>query len=471
VDGKSQVLAPPERTEQGVTEYEFNSLPQVQTAATSLLAPIDVAWLLWRKRKFLVRFSAAGAALFIVIALVWPKRYTASATLMPPDYNTMSQLALSLPGLSSDSGEGGGNGGGGNKGAGLMGLASQLLGLNSSGQLFVGVLQSRTVQRDLISKFDLMKRYGARYPEDAQKLLDKNTEIKVDDKTGMLGISVEDNDANIAAAMVQTYIDDLNKVLGTVNISSAHRERLFIEKRRAEVKQDLDEAAKQFSEFASANAAIDIPEQAKAMVAAGADMQAQLIEAQSMLSGLQQIYTDNNPRVRGMKAQVAELERQVNTFGGKGVTPSNGSVLNKNDLYPSVRQLPLLGVRYLELYRQSKINESVYELLTKQYEIARLQEARDVPTAQVLDAPLVPQKKTSPRRTLMVLFGTLFTFLAGVTGLIGQAYWIHTDPQLPWKLFFRELALVFKRKTWDSLVAYRTRRGIARIIDRLTNGR
>ena len=132
---------------------------------------------------------------------------------------------MSLPGLSSDSGEGGGGGGAASKTSGLMGLASQLLGLNSSGQLFVGVLQSRTVEDDVINRFGLMKRYSARYVEDARKQLESVTEIKVDDRTGILSISVEDKDPKLAAAMADAYVENLSKVLSTVNISSAHRER------------------------------------------------------------------------------------------------------------------------------------------------------------------------------------------------------------------------------------------------------
>jgi len=455
VDGSNEVLAPL-GSEPGL-ESEYDGLRQPEALPQAVMQSIDMAWLLWAKRRFIARFTAAGVVVFVLIAFLIPKRYTATAHLMPPSFNNMSELMMSLPGLSSDSGEGGGGGGAASKTSGLMGLASQLLGLNSSGQLFVGVLQSRTVEDDVINRFGLMKRYSARYVEDARKQLESVTEIKVDDRTGILSISVEDKDPKLAAAMADAYVENLSKVLSTVNISSAHRERIFIEKRRAEIKKDLDDSAKEFSEFSSQNAAIDLPEQAKAMVQAGADLQAQLIGAQSMLIGLRQIYTDNNPRVRQMVAQVAELERQVNKVGGKGVTPANGSLLSSDELYPSVRQLPLLGVRYLDLYRRTKIDEAVYELLTKQYEIATLEEARDVPSAQVLDPPVVPQKKTSPPRTWIVLGGMCFSFFAGVVGIIGEAYWKRTDPRLPWKLFANEVFLTCKAKTWDSTAGLRIR--------------
>ena len=460
MDGVKEVMAPPvehsREDEQGVG-YSYVGLQRPSAIEQRpALQSIEVAWLLWAERRFLVRFTAAGVLFFLLFSLVLPKRYTASVRLMPPDFGEMSRLALSLPGLSSDS-EGSGGGGGGGKASGMMGLATQLLGLSSSGQLFTGVLQSRTIEDDLINRFGLMKLYGARYPEDARKILEANTEVKIDDKTGILGIAVEDKDPRRAAEMAGAYVENLNKVLEKLNSSSAHRERLFIEKRRVEVQNELADAAKEFSEFASKNAAIDIPEQAKAMVQAGADLQGQLIAAQSMLTGMQQIYTDNNPRVRQMKAQVSELERQVNKVGGKGVTPANGSVLGADELYPSVRQLPLLGVRYLELYRRSKIDEAVYELLSKQYEIAMLEEARDVPSVQILDPPLVPQKKTSPHRTYIVLGGMCFSILIGAVGIVAGASWKRVDSQVPWKIFVREVALTCKARTWDSHPGIRLR--------------
>jgi uncharacterized protein involved in exopolysaccharide biosynthesis len=231
---------------------------------------------------------------------------------------------------------------------------------------------------------------------------------------------------------------------------------VFIEQRQSEVKKELDADAREFAEFASQNAALDIPEQAKAEVSAAADLQAQLIGAQSLLNGLEQIYTADNYRVRQMKAQVAELERQVNKLGGKGVTP-NGSVLSGDELYPSIRQLPLLGVRYLDLFRRNKIDEAVYEFLTKQYEIARVEEVRDVPTAQILDAAVVPQKKTSPHRFFIMLGGMCFSFASGVSWILGRDRWKRTSSQSPWKVLIQEIAIVCKAATWDSSFGIRMR--------------
>jgi capsule polysaccharide export protein KpsE/RkpR len=331
-----------------------------------------------------------------------------------------------------------------------MGFASKLLGLSTSGSLVAGVAQSRTVEDNIIAQFGLMKLYRTKYPEDARKILENTTEIKEDAKTGIIALSFEDKDPQRAAAIAQAYVENLNHVLAGVNASSARRERLFIDQRLVEVKEDLDASAKEFAEFSSANSAINIPEQAKAMVGAAADLQAKLIAAQSMLGGLKQIYTDNNVNVRQMQASVTELQKEINQFGGKDVIPAGGATLPKSELYPSVRQLPLLGVKYLDLYRQTRINEAVFEFLTKQGEIARVEEARDLPSVQVLDPAVVPQKKTSPHRLLIMIIGTCFTFFAGTTWFFSVAYWERIDPQDPWKVFTQEVFLRVKARTFDS---------------------
>jgi len=415
---------------------------QVEAQQGSLQA-LDFAWIVWGKRRWLFRTSFIGLVLFTIIAFSIPKRYTATTRLMPPDYNTGSMMSLAaLPAMS------GGSGGSG--GSGVMGLASQLLGMNSSGDLFVGVLQSWTVEDNIIRRFGLMDVYSTRYIEDARKKLEAVTEIAVDKKTEIIVISVEDKSPQRAAEMAQAYVDVLNQTLAEVNTSTAHRERVFVETRLKEVKQELDNSSKEFSVFSSQNSAIDVPEQAKAMVGAAADLQAQVIAAQSQLKGLQQIFTDDAIQVRQVKAQIAELQTQIDKFGGKDVNVTKDTSLAKGELYPSVRQLPLLGVKYLDLYRKIKTEEAVYELLTKQYEIARIQEAREVPTAQVLDAAVVPSKKSYPHRGQIIIGGLLLTFVTASAWILIPVLWSRTDPHGPKRVFAEAVLETVKRRTWNS---------------------
>jgi len=395
---------------------------------------MKVLELFWEQRGFILRSVLVALAIFTITAFLWPKRYMATTRLMPPSYGTNSAMAMALPALTEREGAGGGGAGGG-----VMGLASQLLGLNTSGELFIGVIQSRTVEDRVIDKLGLMNVYWDRYLEDARKQLENNTNITVGPRTGIISIEVTDKKPDRAAAIARAYVTELNQILAEVNTSSAHRERVFLEERLEEVKKRSEADAKEFSLFASENAAVDIPSQAKAMVAAGAELQSQMIVVQSELKGLEQIYTADNARVRAAQARFNELKRQAEKFGGKDVDVTKDESLAHSELYPSVRQLPLLGVKYLELYRRTKIDDAVFELLTKEYEIAKLQEAREIPVAQVLDVASVPEKKSSPHRLVVMLVGAILGLAFACAYLVGRLIWRQIDDRDPRKALALEI--------------------------------
>ena len=375
---------------------------------------------LWDHRVFLLKLLVWGAAISLVIALLIPSRYASTTRLMPPDPPAGAGMAL-LAGIT------------GKMGATLGALGGDLLGMNTSGDLFAGVLQSRTVQDQLIGKFDLRKEYGTPRWIDARKELTRNTDISIDRKSGILTIQVTDHDPKRATALAQEYVAQLNRVVTQLNTSSAHREREFLAERLAEVKTELESAEKDFSQFASKNTTIDIKEQGKAMVEAAAIVEGQLIAAQTQLQGLRQIYTDQNVRVRTAQAQVDELRRQLLKMGGKGESDKPGPSTD-DDIYPSIRKLPLLGVTYADLYRRMKVEETVFETLTQQYEIAKVQEAKEVPSVKVLDAPEIPEKKISPPRTLLVLLGAILALAIGAAWIVARDDWHSIDPQDPGKI-------------------------------------
>ena len=214
-----------------------------------------------------------------VIAFLIPVRYQSVSRLMPPDDKGSGLRMLAAMA--------------GHAGA-LDGLASDLLGMKNSSGLFVGILHSETVQDAVITKFNLQKVYRDSKIEDARKDLDSRTDIAEDRKSGIISVAVTDHDPNRAAAIAQAYVTELDRLVAQVSTSSARRERQFLEQRLQAVKADLDTAARNFSDFASKNGAIDIPAQGKAMVEAAATLQGELIAAQAELSGLQQIYADQN---------------------------------------------------------------------------------------------------------------------------------------------------------------------------------
>lgn len=390
--------------------------------------------LLWGHRGFLFDALVLGLVASLVIAFLIPSRYESTTKLMPPD--DQSQGIGMVAGLLGRGGEGGVSA--------LSGLASSVLGLKTSGDLFMGVLASRTVQDDIISKFGLQRVYGSygwrASLQDARKTLEDRTEVSSDRKSGIITIRVADRNPKRAAAMAQEYAAELNRVIVNLNTSSAHRERVFLEGRLAEVEKDLESAEKNFSEFASKNTAINVPEQGKAMIAAAAELEGQLIAAQTQLESLRQIYMDSNVRVRETQARVDELRRQLGKMGGQ--PGAAGAAMDGGDaewMYPSIRQLPVLGVSYADLYRKTKVEEAVFQTLTQEYELAKVKEAKETPTVKVLDPANVPEKKSFPHRGLIGLGGALFAGVLGVLWVVGSESWRQLDPQDARKILASEV--------------------------------
>jgi capsule polysaccharide export protein KpsE/RkpR len=391
--------------------------------AGKIAGPSAWLWQLWERRRFLSRAVVWGLALSTVAAFMIPKRYDSTTRLMPPDGQSGSGLAM----LSAMAGKGG---------LGMGSMAGDLLGMHGSGALFVDILRSRTVEDRIVNRFDLRKVYGERHGVDACKRLGSYTDIDEDRKSEVITIRVTDRDPRRASQIAAAYVDELDRLVAEVSTSAARRQRIFIEGRLAGVKQELDQASREFSQFASQNAALDITAQAKAMVEAADRLQGELIASRSQLQGLEQIYTSNNVRVRSLQARVDELSRQLDKLDGSatGGSPAISSGSNQAEVaasssFPSIRQLPLLGVRWAELYRQTKMEEAVYELLTQQYELAKIEEAKEIPTVKVLDAADVPEKRSSPHRAAIIISGTLLAFSAGALWILSAATWEQIAPQ------------------------------------------
>jgi uncharacterized protein involved in exopolysaccharide biosynthesis len=392
-------------------------------------------WLLWESRGFLARTVVGGLAVSVLVAFMIPKRYDSTTRLMPPDGQSGSGMAM----LAAMAGK---------SGLGMGSMAGDLLGMRSSGALFVDILRSRTVEDRIVSRFDLRKVYGDRYWVDARTQLAGYTEISEDRKSEVITIQVTDRDPRRAAQIAQAYVDELDHLVAEVSTSSARRERIFIEDRLSSVKRELDRASQEFSQFASENATIDITAQGKAMVEAAGRLQGELIAAQSELEGLEQVYTTNNVRVRSLRARVDELSKQLDKLGGRSLgVPATvaGSVQNLPPAeglagtFPSIRQLPLLGVRWADLYRQTKIEETVYELLTQQYELAKIEEAKEIPAVKILDTADTPERKSSPKRTLIVVLGIFLSFSAATLWVLSAGVWKQMDPRDPRKRLGEEV--------------------------------
>lgn len=386
--------------------------------------------LLWEHRRFLFRRAAIGLVASTIIAFLIPARYTSTTRLMPPD-QTGQGMASMLAALGKASGD-------------MGGIGPDLLGLKTTGDMFVGVLRSRTVADDLINKFDLRKVYGDRRYADARKDLDARTDVSSDRKSGIITLTVSDRNPDRAAAMGWEYVQALNRIVITLNTSSAHKERVFLEERLDQVQQGLEEAEKEFSEFSSRTTTIDVKEQGKAMIGAAADLEEQLIAAQTELEGLRQIYTPSNVRVRSVQARIDEYRRQLQKLGGdastEGGTAQTGAAAEPSqDLYPSIRRLPILGVKWADLYRRTRVQEAVFETLTKQYELAKVEEARETPSVKVLDVADVPEKRSYPPRLVLISLGTMLVFVLANVWVLAHARWQEIDSRDPAKILSQQI--------------------------------
>lgn len=404
---------------------EFGGLP--------LASENSLGWRLWNKRAFMWRLVYRTAIGALIIAFLIPKRFESTTQFVPSDSSSGGGASM-LAGLVRSFTGGGSEG----SGSGLASLPldpSSILGTKTPGALYIEIIGSRTVQDALINKFDLRRVYRTRYYETARKTLTRKTDVLEDRKSGVISLTVTDSDPHRAAAMAQTYLDEMNRLSAQLNTSAAHRERVFIEQRLKTVNQDLEVAERNLSEFSSQNSAIDLKEQGKAMVDAAATLQGQLIASQAELRNVEQIYTSNNVRVKGLQARIQELQSQLQKLGDEGVGDSDSAedatgnaVPGNAALYPSIRQLPLLARQYAEYYRQAKMQETIFEMLTQQYEMAKIQEAKEIPMIKVLDKPNIPERKSFPPRLLVILGFTSMAFLAGVAWTYSEMQWDRLPP-------------------------------------------
>ena len=403
------------------------------------------AMLLWKHRRMLLWVTAISFLVSLGISFAIPKQYKSTASIMPPDQQGSSAMLLAA--LTAHSG-----------GLGALGgLAGGLLGGHTSTALFIDLLRSGSVSSHLIDRFNLMHVYHNRYRVDAAKHLARCTKITEDKKSGVITIEVQDADRALARDLAQGYLDELSNLVLRTSTSSAHLERVFIEQRLRKVQADLEQAQLELSEFSSRSSTIDIKEQTRAMVDAGARVQAELLIEQSGLESMRQIYGDGNVRVHETEARIASLKAELVKMTGSsaplsaqeihddtGTDPSDGG--RKGELYPPLRQLPRLAVPYADLYRRVRVQETLFELLTQQYEMARIEEAKDVSAVSVIDAPGLAEVKSFPPRKLFTLLLTCFSFMCASAWILNRNHWSTVDVRDPRKELAAEVFPVLRRR-------------------------
>jgi uncharacterized protein involved in exopolysaccharide biosynthesis len=398
----------PSRQEDQIPDGELfpESDSPMRMQATAILR------IFWTRRRTIAGIVVAGTILTALYAFLVTPLYTSTTTLMPPESASSNSNLMSL--LSS---------------AGPAASAgTALLGVKTPGALFSGVLGSRTVRESLVSRFGLVSHYKVKLTEDACTDLADNTSISENTRTGIITISVSDKNPFVASRLAQGYVEELNHVLTEHSTSSARRERLFLEERLKQIQQDLDASSNALSQFSARNRTIDMPSQARAMVDAELKLQGELVAARSELAALRQAYSDNNVRVRAARARIDELQRQLGRING----PANGEgakAETSDSPYPSIVDLPALGITFADLQRKIVAEETLWATLTKQYEAAKVQEAKEIATAQLLDAAAVPERKSYPARSRLLVIGTMLSLFAGCLFVLVAQFWENIDPK------------------------------------------
>jgi capsule polysaccharide export protein KpsE/RkpR len=423
-DSQSEILESELSQQAGETESA-----DVEEAGGPLLPKITLfVRACWARRKMIALIVAAGILVSLAATLLERNVYSSTTTLMPPDSTSPYTDVMGLLSPASNTAS----------------LGSEVLGLNTPGDLDLNILESRNVQDGLIARFDLVHRYKVRFPEDARKVLESQTKLDQDRQSGVISIKVSSDDPNLSAQLAGGYVDELNRVATDDSTSAARRERIFLEERVKEVKQDLDESSQALSQFSTKTKAIDVSSQAKSMMDAEAKLEGELIEGRGQLAALRQTYSEDNNLVKGAEARNAELQREINETGG---TPdrSGSATTAGGSVYPTVGELPALGLTYYDLERKVTVDEALWESLTKEYETAKFEEAREIPTLHVLDAAEVPRMKSGPNRKLMILIGTLISFVLACLLVLVLNHWEQMDPEAEPKKLLMDMATPLKR--------------------------
>jgi tyrosine-protein kinase Etk/Wzc len=357
---------------------------------------IDLLIVIGRRKKFLVVSTIAVGILTLIVTLLIPKRYTATVTVLPPQQGSSLSSAL----LSQV----------GNLGA-LGSLAGGSLGLKNPADMTVALLKSRSVEDAMIQRFDLMKLYKEKRLSDARKSLENHTSIESNIKDGLIRIEIEDRDPKRASDMANAYVDEYQKFSQHLAIGEAGQRRLFFEHQLVGAKNDLAGAEEALKASQQKSGMIQLDSQAKALIESVAALRAEITAKEVEISSLSLSETSNNPDIRMAREQLAALQSQLRRIGG---TQSG----EDSDLIVPRGKIPQAGMDYVRKLRDVKYNEMIFEILAKQFEVAKIDEAREGAIIQVVDAAVPPDKKSFPKISLIVPAATLIWFVLAISGIL-----------------------------------------------------
>lgn len=364
------------------------------------IALLDILILVAERKRMVLIVALIFTVGAIIVSLLLPIRYTATLTLMPPQQNSSmsSMLASQI----------------GNMG-GMAALAGSSLGLKSPNDMYVAMLKSRTVEDAMVKNFGLMNEYHTRFLVDARKEFEKKVVVDSSGKDGLIHISVDDHDPRRASDLANAYVTQFQMLLSHLAISEASRRRLFFEKELEDAKDKLASAEEAMKETQQQTGLIQLDSQTRALVESAASLRAQIAAREVQIQGMETYATTENSQLVQAKEELQRMKEELAQLGA----PEGGATYG--DIVIPKGRVPEAGLQYLRRFRDVKYYETIFDIMARQFEAAKLDEAKQGALVQVVDPAVVPEKRSFPRRSLIVLGGAIVGLIVGAMVALLQA--------------------------------------------------
>lgn len=376
--------------------YELENASALRDHPDAELDWLDVALVVSKRRRFVAKVTLICLVLAIAAAFILPAKYTATARVLPPN-SSQSSAAMLMNSITS---------------SGMGGSASSMLGgalgVKNPSDVYVAMLKSDTLADRLIDRFNLKKVYwlggNGSYTE-TRKKLEKRTDISTG-KEGVITIEVEDRSPERARDLAQGYVDELFKLAGSLTVSEGGQRRAFYEKQLVDEKNKLADAEIELKKVQQQTGMIVPSDQARAIIEGVARVRAMISAKEVQIGAMRAFATEQNPEVLQAQRELSELRGQLVKLERDQPGADGSSIV-------STGRVPESALEFIRKYRDYKYHETIYELLAKQFELAKLDEAKDYAALQVLDAPKAPDERSKPPRALIVALGLLAGLVAG----------------------------------------------------------
>ena len=370
---------------------DTESMEPVLTSRAEEISLLDLSLVIVRKWRLIVKTTLGMALVGSITAMLLPTRYTASTSLLPPQQSSSAGASLmaQLGSLGS-----------------VASLAGGSLGLKNPNDLQVAMLKSRTVEDAMVDRFHLRELYHKKYQSDARKKFEKYVDIDSGSKDGLIRLSITDRDPKRAADMANGYVEEFKRLSATLAFTEASQRRLFFEQQLGQAKDNLAKAEEDLKATGLKTGLVQLDSQTRATIELVAELRGQIAAKEAEISAMRSFATAENPDLRMAEQQLAGLRSQEERMGAASESGSN-ALVPKGSMQEA-------GLQYVRKLRDVKYYETIFELLARQYEMAKVDEARQGATVQIVDRAIVPDRRSSPQRTLIVLGTAILGLFLGV---------------------------------------------------------